>query len=208
MVVSFQTQDRATFILFGRVVAEVLKEGVVSLEGNSDSGKSLLALAADLEMHPARYEPDGITPTTKVHKQIGIDAKERLSVFFSDGLSEFFSSHVNSSRWLNFLNLRKNHGIRLAYLSNVWNWTSDSIDPKDPAVFADNKIPVQARINVQTVDDGEFIRNIKLTCVRSELEEIIRARFEERLRAEQPAPRNSETRRCTGTVKPEGHNNP
>ena len=93
MVEHFLTQSREEFELFGSIAAGVLK-GTISLEGEGDSGKSLLALAADAKLHPKRYHPDGIKSTTKVHKQIGIDAKGRESVFFSDGLSEFFTPRV------------------------------------------------------------------------------------------------------------------
>lgn len=199
MAVAFETQTRDEFILFGSIAARVL-QGIVSLEGVGDSGKSLLALAADYELHPERY-PQGLISTTKVHKQIGIDAKERESVFFSDGLSEFFTPRVVATRWLKFL--KRNPQIKIAYLSNVWNWTSDSIDPKDPAVFAENKVPVQTRINVSIIDTGEFVRRITLNCVKPELEQIIKTRFEEALRLSQPAtPKHREAMR---QAKPSGN---
>lgn len=191
MPIRLETQSRDEFITLGKVVARVLrdrdpqKQWVISLEGSTQSGKSILALACDEELNPDRY-PDGITVKTNVHHNLGLYAKGRPAIFFSDGLPEIFRRRVEARKWQRFISGEYNSHLKFTYLSNVWNWTILSNNATDNDAFAKNKIPVQLRISVEA-KQGDFVRGIKLTSADPDIENKIKTQFDQALKLLQPA---------------------
>jgi hypothetical protein len=191
MTQNITTLTREEFLLFGNVLAEVVNAYfsgrccVISMGGDSNSGKSPLALAGDYYFNPERYEPHGITPAIKVHDKIGDNAQDRKSVFFNDGLIDIHNTNdANAQAWLDIL--EANPQFKIVYLSNVWNWDELTQNATDAEVIGRNKIPVQVRLDVDILDESEFSRGMTLKCCDAVLETKIKARFFEKLKQTQP----------------------
>ncbi len=192
------TASREEFLLFGRAVAEVLrahspdKQWTISLEGEGNSGKSLLALAANYFLNPHLY-PSGITKDDKIDllataKQDGHYRLQDERIYFSDGLFHIdFSDKSNQGdQWQR--DLDKHSDIKLFYLSNVWSWTK--LRNKSGAPIPADKVAVDMRIAVNSADEkqGDFIRVVNFRSGDNELDKKIRARFQELIKPQPGAP--------------------
>jgi hypothetical protein len=179
---SIKIENRDDFIFLGRSIAAVLTEYdpdrkfVISLEGDANSGKSLLALAANFELRPKRY-PYGLNSNVSVHN---LDPKD--PVFFNDGFDSILIMHKLSlpqdritlkEKWKKIFD-NSNHG--LFFLSNVWSWTHLSSEVGDNSNSPDT-ISVDFRLNVTVSDPNLFVRLVEFKSDDRELVNLIIQRF-------------------------------
>jgi hypothetical protein len=209
MAQNITTLTREEFMLFGNVLAEVVNEHfggrlcVISMGGDSNSGKSPLALAGDayFDFDSERY-PHGVLPTMNVHDIIGDNAKDRKSVFFNDGLIDIYNSNdATAQAWLDIL--EANPQFKIVYLSNVWNWDELTSNPTDAGIIGRNRIPVQIQLDVIILDEAEFARGLTFRCYDTALETKIKARFYEKLKQTQPDAPSKALRRSTTKAEPQ-----
>ncbi len=214
MSVRFSTKNRDDFILFGKVVAETLRshdpnrQWVISLQGDTSSGKSLIPLAADWQRNPTvpRYS-QGIQPEHFVHKmaahhhpehykgmfeseemsEMGSPQPDEEKIYFNDGLGQVnFREDPYAEQWkTKILNTMPN--TKLIFLSNVWNWTK--LRTKSNAEEETKRILIDMRISVTNADDkeGDFIRVINYTTGDKGLDKKIKAAFDQRLNPSAPS---------------------
>ena len=210
MPVRFVINNRDDFILFGKVVAETLRshdpnrQWVISLQGDTSGGKSLIPLAADWQRNPTapRYS-QGITPDHFVHKmaahhhpehyqgifdpeewaEIGAPQADEEKIYFNDGLGQIdFRGRSYSEQWQNMLGTMPN--TKLIFLSNVRDWTK--LRTKSNADEETKKILIDMRITVQVAEDEGFVRLIHYNTGDKELDKKIKARFDQALNIAAP----------------------
>ena len=183
MTIQIHIDGRDNFILFGAVLARTLREHnpdkqwVISLEDAPDSGKSLLALAADCELNFGRY-PSGLLPEIGVHQMLGLAATRRKNVFFDMGFS-FLDKYTLFEDWDVFK--KKNLGTHLFYVSNVHELVKFENEPDRNPSYKD--VVADLRVGVAVGQGGSFNRIISLNCY----DRVLQAKIETAFKQAQPS---------------------
>jgi hypothetical protein len=178
-------EGRDSFILFGTVLARILhqhdpdKQWIISLEDAPDSGKSLLALAADYLRNPGRYHPHGLLPEINVNSMLALAIPSRGDVFFDMGFS-FLDKYTLFEDWAVFT--KKNFGTKLFYVSNVSRLVRLENEPEYNPSYKD--VVVDMRIGVAIGQSENFSRIVALNC----FDKDVQAKIVEAFKQAQPSP--------------------
>ncbi len=186
MVFGLHLDGREDMVRFGAMLMAALREHdpdhryVISLSGDANSGKSLVALAADAAIHPERY-PQGITQQHSVYDLRNAD--KRSGVYFSDGLAIEIVNNLGAGSdgdiaggWEKFYEDHKN--LKTIITSNIWTWSVVEVGEGARSVADPGKIRVDMDVNVRCVGEpSDFKRDVTLTVADPALEQRLQNVF-------------------------------
>lgn len=209
MPVRFIIDSRENFILFGKIVAQTLREHdpnrqwIISLQGDTNGGKSLIPLAADLQLNPHRYSSEGITDHF-VHEmaahhhpeyyqgiydedefaKIGAPQPHEQKIYFNDGLAQIkFHEGEYRAPWEAMLATMPE--TKLVYLSNIWNWAQ--LRTRSNAAQG-KKILIDMRMAILVAEDEGFVRLVNYNTGDNTLDKKIKSAYDAAIKANQPIP--------------------